>query len=335
VIASPSTSVVRVLFSADLPGVTFLADLPDELVDVGGPGVDDVLLADVDGDDRNDLVALRTDGDVAVVRGVAGPPGGPFFDPASLAVFPAGAAAGAMAAGDLDCDGDLDLAVTAPTVNGIVPLFGNGNGTFVASTPTPAGNGPQDLALGDVDGDDELDIAVANDDGSFSIVLNGCGNFYPTMTPAMPIAMGKLCPGHPDAMAVAVGIFDIVFLTCGDGTGSFSDVIEPHGVEVASPHDYQWDPTVPGLITEPRLADLFVWLAGPSLYALRHRSNGTSEIVWLVPAIVNMNSGMGRTITALQGGNSFTEFMALSQQPDGLPWDGFAIIGTPGIGVTK
>lgn len=122
VIASPSTSLVRVLFSADLPGLSFLADLPDELVDVGGPGVDDVLLADVDGDDRNDLIALRTDGSVAVVRGIAGPPGGPFFDPASLAVFPTGPGTGAMLAADLDCDGDLDLAVTAPSADAFIRL---------------------------------------------------------------------------------------------------------------------------------------------------------------------------------------------------------------------
>lgn len=343
VIASPSTSVVRVLFSADLPGVTFLADLPDELVDVGGPGVDDVLLADVDGDERNDLVALRTDGNVAVVRGVAGPPGGPFFDPASLAVFPAGAAAGAMAAGDLDCDGDLDLAVTAPTVNGIVPLFGNGNGTFVASTPTPAGNGPQDLALGDVDGDDEPDIAVSNDDGSFSIVLNGCGNFspaesyeiYPTTTPDMPIALGRLCPGHPDAMAVAVGIFDTVFLTCGDGTGGFSDVVEPHGVQVASPHDYAWDPS-PGDVTESRITDLFIWEAGSTLYSLRAQSANTSEIVWLPPNPTQLTdfSG-GRVVADLRGGVLYSESIAHPSTQGQMSWNRVAFIGSAGAGVTK
>lgn len=345
VIASPSTSVVRVLFSADLPGVTFLADTPDELVDVGGPGVDDVLLADLDGDDRNDLVALRSDGNVAVVRGVAGPPAGPFFDAETVATFPAGAGAGAMTATDLDCDGDLDLAITAPSTDAFVLLAGGGNGTFSIPLPKPAGSAPQDIATGDVDGDGDHDVAVSNDDGGFSVALNQCNGFaapvsyeiYPTATPQIPIAMGKLCPGHPNDVAVAVGILDIVYLTCGDGSGSFANVVEPHGEQVVAPYDYFWD-SQPGYPTNHLLADLFVWDDVPTLYALRLRDStalDTSEIVWLPPNPASLASGLGRPVVTLYGGESFSEAIAHVSAPGRGGWNQLDFVGPPGIGVSK
>jgi MYXO-CTERM domain-containing protein len=346
VIASPSTSVVRVLFAADLPGLTFLADQPDELVDVGGPGVHDVLLTDLDGDDRNDLVALRSDGNVAVVRGIAGPPGGPFFDPASLATFPAGAGAGAMTAADLDCDGDLDLAITAPSANAVVLLAGNGSGSFAGPLSRPAGSAPQDIATGDVDGDGDPDVAVSNDNGSFTIAINDCGGafaapvsyeIYPTTTTQMPIALGKLCPGHPNDLAVAVGIFDIVYLTCGNGTGSFANVVEPHGVQVAAPYDYFWD-SQPGFAPSHLITDLFVGGVAPTLYAMRLRdpsAMNTSEIVWLPPYSIGMASGFGRPIATLFGGGPFREATAHALVSGDEGWNRIAFIGSPGFGASK
>jgi len=164
---------------------------------------------------------------------------------ASLDTFSAGAGVGAMTAADLDCDGDRDLAITAPSADAFVLLRGGGNGSFANPLLRPAGSSPQDVATGDVDGGGDLDVSVSNDDGSFTIAINECqGTFadpvsyeiYPTTTPGMPIAMGKLCPGHPNDVAVAVGIFDIVYLTCGDGSGSFNGVVEPHGVQVVAPY---------------------------------------------------------------------------------------------------
>jgi len=344
VIASPSTSVVRVLFSEDLPGLTFLADTPDELVDVGGPGVEDVLLADLDGDDRNDLVALRSDGVVAVVRGVAGPPGGPFFDAASLDTFSAGAGAGAMTAVDLDCDGDLDLAVTAPAEDAFVLLAGGGNGTFAIPLPRDAGSSPQDITTGDVDGDADLDVAVSNDNGSFSISINECtGSFaapvsyeiYPTSTPHMPIAMGKLCPGHPNDVAVAVGIFDIVYLTCGDGTGNFTDIVEPHGIHVVAPYDYAWDRST-GEVTENRITDLNVWPSVPTLYTLRTQTSNTSEIAWLPPNPAQMFTyGDKRLVVQLEGGAPFSEFVIHATNNSGDSWNRIGFVGSAGLGATK
>lgn len=184
---------------------------------------------------------------------------------------------------------------------------------------------------------------MSNDDGGFTIVLNGCnGSFgaptsyevYPTPTPNMPIAMGKLCPGHPNDMAVAVGIFDIVYLTCGDGTGSFADVVEPHGEQVAAPYDYRWDAS-PGDLTVPRITDLFVWETDPTLYTLRVRNVNSSEIAWLPPSPMGLDSSTGRVTTLLRGGAPFSELAVHALQPGEVSWSRMTFTGLAGLGSAR
>ena len=346
VIASPSSSVVRIVFSEDLPGLTFLADVPDELVDVGGPGIDDVLLTDLDGDDRNDLVALRSDGFVAVVLGSdAGPP---FFDEGTLGEFSAGSGRGSMVAEDLDCDGDVDLGITSPSTNGIVVFEGLGDGAFGALSGVASGSSPQAIAIGDANNDANTDVLVSNDNGNFSVLLNECGGVFEaaesyalidTATPGMPIAVGNLCPGHPSDLAVAVGIFDNVYVICGDGSGSFSGVLEPHGEQFFGLVDYSWDPSS-GNPPDQRITSLLVWQTDGSgtsaLYTLRQSGPlSTSEVVWLPPDTSQNPSGEGRVLSQLQGGALFSEFDVHSVATEATIWNRIVFVGPPGLGATK
>jgi FG-GAP-like repeat/FG-GAP repeat len=130
----------------------------------------------------------------------------------------AGFGPGAIAVGDFNGDGRLDLAVT--DVDGVSILLGNGEGTFQPAVNHFAGSGPASVAVGDFNGDGKLDLAVANAfDNTVSVLLgNGNGSF--TAASGSPIAVGKF----PDSIAVADfngdGNLDLAVANFNDGTVS-------------------------------------------------------------------------------------------------------------------
>jgi hypothetical protein len=74
--------------------------------------------------------------------------------------------------GDLDGDGDLDMAV-ANFAGDTSVLLNNGDGTFAAQTRFAAGTNPASVSLGDLDGDGEIDMAVASSgSNSVRVLLN-------------------------------------------------------------------------------------------------------------------------------------------------------------------
>jgi len=83
----------------------------------------------------------------------------------------------AVALGDLDGDGDLDMVVAnsasaPPTVS---VLLGNGTGGFGAQTTFAVGNTPNDVALGNLNAGAALDLVVPNGaDDTVSVGLGSC-----------------------------------------------------------------------------------------------------------------------------------------------------------------
>lgn len=86
----------------------------------------------------------------------------------------------AIAAGDLDLDNAVDLAVGAQP--GVIILRGNGKGGFVAEAPLFAGSNPQAVAVADVDGDGRPDIVVGNEDGVSILYGRTTGGFDRAVT---------------------------------------------------------------------------------------------------------------------------------------------------------
>jgi hypothetical protein len=111
------------------------------------------------------------------------------FDPSKLffeaPTFPTGRSDYAIATGDFNGDGKLDLVTTDQDDNLVYILLGNGDGTFGPPVSFATSRSPSSVAVGDFNGDGKLDLAVAAEFptmgvGSVSILLgNGDGTFQP------------------------------------------------------------------------------------------------------------------------------------------------------------
>ena len=87
----------------------------------------------------------------------------------------------ALATGDLNRDGNLDIAVSVYGSGTVAVLLGNGDGTFRTAVDYGAGACPGGVAIADFNGDGKLDLVVANQcESSVSVLLgNGDGTFRP------------------------------------------------------------------------------------------------------------------------------------------------------------
>jgi len=188
-------------------------------------------VADVNGDGRPDvMVPNRGSDSLSVFLGTAGALFGP---PSSV---PVATAPEAIAPGDFDGNGTVDLAVTTQT--GVLHvLLGSGNGGFseAAGSPMPiapgSGNTSYGVAAGDVNGDGVLDVAATAHDAACVSVFLGDGRGGFRASPGSPFATGAgpmsvvmadfNADAHLDLAVSAEGTNDVTVLL-GGGRGDFA-----------------------------------------------------------------------------------------------------------------
>jgi len=181
-----SNSLATTTTSA-LAAALLLGSLPQTTYATGAAPVA-LATADLNGDGHQDLVvANQGDGTLSIFFGVGD---GTFTKPPTV-IQNVAKTPSAVAVGDFNGDGIVDLAVTDSANNNVAILLGKVGGgftlpvTFATESGTnPAGN-PVALLATDIDGDGVLDLSVVNQGngsvaGSVSIllghVLNGKGD---------------------------------------------------------------------------------------------------------------------------------------------------------------
>jgi hypothetical protein len=197
-----------------------------------GAGPYSAVLADVNGDGKLDLVtANMTAGTISVLLGNGD---GTFQSATSYNVLPATASGTpspmAIAAGDINGDGKIDLVVGNSGTNNVSVLIGDGKGGFTATVAYATGTSPDSVALARCTSGPYLDILTANRSGhNISVLLsNGNGTFQSAVNYAAgysPYAIvardfdgdGKIDVAICDNMSLASGIEVLK----GNGDGSF------------------------------------------------------------------------------------------------------------------
>ena len=149
-----------------------------------------VAAGDFNRDGRQDLAVVHS-GSNAVSIWLSNGGGG--FTQSAGSPFPVGTTPVAIAVGDVNGDGILDLAVANLGSSTITLLLGNAAGGFTAATGglIVTGSAPRSIAMGDFNGDGNLDIVTANSGSNNITVLlgNGSGGFAPAL--GSPFAAGS------------------------------------------------------------------------------------------------------------------------------------------------
>jgi hypothetical protein len=191
-----------------------------------GGAAQDLVVADVTGDSRPDIVAADAGGNAVAV--LAGRPGGAF---ATDERIPVGRQPREVIAADLDNDSDLDLVVIAQTDKTITTFKNNGGvfstGNIITLTGTPRG-----LAVGHVNGDGFLDVAVSEITGSEGVriffgkgdgtLLNAGGNVPLPGRDPRAVVIGDVNKDGKADIVTADSRQDEISVALGDGAGVFS-----------------------------------------------------------------------------------------------------------------
>jgi len=191
---------------------------------------------DLDGDGKLDIAVATglpqdTPGAVSLFLG----DGEGEFSPSH--VLPVGSYPVWVVSGDLDLDGDVDLATTNSSSDSMSILLGDGIGGFADQDEIPTGAAPTSAAVADIDNDSVLDLAVANRESDSVSIHRGAGNGDFTGLvgggPRLTIDSPEEIAGeYPWASAVfgpppgATEISGLVELA-DDGDGTTTDACEP------------------------------------------------------------------------------------------------------------
>jgi uncharacterized repeat protein (TIGR01451 family) len=129
-----------------------------------------IATADFNRDSRPDVVVALTSNTVMILTGQSN--GGFQTGPS----YGAGTAIVALATGDFNGDGKVDVAAANAISNTVSVLLGNGDGLLQPAVTYGTGSNPFSLAVADFNGDGKADLAAANNGSNTVSILQGNGD---------------------------------------------------------------------------------------------------------------------------------------------------------------
>ncbi|HXF50035.1 MAG TPA: VCBS repeat-containing protein [Verrucomicrobiae bacterium] len=235
-----------------------------------------------------------------------------------------------IARGDVDGDGDIDLAIANQGIHDITIHRNSGSGSFPSPTCPPCSDwyfppggsknwsGPRGIVLADLDGDLDLDFATANM-GSNNVAVyknNGAGSFA---VDTVYLLGGGTAPFWI-AAANLDGDADIDLITANQGTNFISILKNNGNATFAAPVNV----TV-------GLRPVYVYpadLDGDGDIDLATADQGTDDFLDSVSLLFNDGAGAFPVRTALQVGSAPTSLVAADLDGDGDRDLAVAVAGT-------
>jgi hypothetical protein len=207
-----------------------------------GNSPDATAVGDFNGDGRLDLATASDAPDKVTILTNNG---GGVFAAAGTVLTGGGTSPHTPIAGDLDGDGDIDIAVSLKNTNQVRILVNNA-GTFSLGPVFSVGLEPRDMAIADIDNDGDLDLAVSNRDGNTVSVLRNMGglNFNVSSVQAgvepRSIAFGDVSGDGLADLVIASHDSAQVLVLANIGGGAFAPLstialgaLKPEGIALA------------------------------------------------------------------------------------------------------
>ena len=150
------------------------------------------------------------------------------FQPA--VTYPVGTAPKAVAVGDFNGDGVMDLAVANsgdPTTGddgNVSILFGNGDGTFQSANNVPGGKNPFAIATADFNRDNKADLVLIDISGVGVLLGKGDGTFRPVTylaTASGPLSLAVADFDGDNTLDLVASTQSSLSVLLGNGDGTF------------------------------------------------------------------------------------------------------------------
>ncbi|MEO6709373.1 MAG: VCBS repeat-containing protein [Planctomycetota bacterium] len=195
---------------------------------------------------------FNNDGDLDLVTANDGPDkvtifsnnGSGAFSPTTTVLTGANTSPHTPVTGDLDGDGDIDIAVSLKNTNQVRILV-NTAGAFALGPVFNVGAEPRTMVIADIDNDGDLDLAVANRNGDTVSVLRNAGSLaftgqsFAAGQDPRSIALGDVTGDNLPDLAIAAHDSSAVIVLKNMGAGVFAPFAtlnlgeNPEGVAIA------------------------------------------------------------------------------------------------------